>query len=122
MNQFSERCSFAVVHAGCRFIQKDEFWLGGQGSGDFQFSLFAVRKFSGQTVRICLKTYKPQEFQRLLAGFLFFLLLGRGVEEAGQKAGLQPVMMTDQNVSSTVMPEKRRMFWKVREIPMLMIW
>src|SRR6185295_225118 len=78
VDQLAQQNLFGRVHAGGRLIQGDQLRVGGQGPGDLQPALVAVREGAGLVVGVLADTDVVEQFHRALGDRgLFRLETGR---------------------------------------------
>ena len=72
------------IHARSRFIQQEYLHIRGQGPGNFQFALLAVRQAGGKHIGLVLQMADGQKVQGLFCQRLF-----RAPVPGGAKGGVQ---------------------------------
>ena len=71
-DQFLGLIGLALAHARGRFVEAEQFWLGGERNADFEIALLAMRQIARQFIGLA---EKPDEAKR---GFRFGVDVGEG--------------------------------------------
>src|SRR5437879_2883534 len=84
--------------AGGRLVEQEQLGIRGEGAGDLEPSLLAVRKISRVLARVLGDTDKAKQLHRLLCHALLLAAFARKLEERVPDLGLHPDMAADAHV------------------------
>ncbi len=77
---------FVAVHARYRLVEQQQFGIGRQGTRQFQFALFAIRKVVGFLKRLVVEFDPRQQLVRPRAGPALFAAKQPGARQQAQRA------------------------------------
>ena len=103
------------VHAGGRLVEQQQLRLGGQGAGDLEAALVAVRQVAGERLRAPVEADELEQLHGLVVRL--GLLALDATAAAGSPPNQRPLSRwwrPTSTFSSAVMLPNSRMFWKVR--------
>ena len=86
------------VHAGRRFVEQQQARLVGQGAGDLQPALVAVRQLHRQAVAATLEPHEVEQAERLDVGLLLLVALGRRAHDRAEPGRVEVVVLADEDV------------------------
>ena len=84
--------------AGRRLVEQQKVWVAGQGAGDFQAALVAVRQVAGVIVGMLLNPHEVQELHRFLGDAGFLVAGGPRLEQRIPDLGVHPRVFADPDV------------------------
>ena len=105
------------VHAGRRFVQQQQFHVGGQRPGDLQPALFAVGQVVGFEIFLALQVDHLQQALGLLGDGLFLPPELRRAQDGLGHAVVQLPQHGRLDVVDDGHLLEQPMFWKVRAMP-----
>ena len=108
----------AWVEARCRLIEAEQGGLGAHGTRDLETPLGAIREVAGGIVRALGERNLVEPELGAINGLGLGVDVAFGAQKAQHRpsrdAAISALCWATIRFSSTVMPENRRMFWKVR--------
>ena len=110
---------FARIEAGGRLVEAEEERLGAHGAGDLEPALGAIGQVAGRVVGALDEVDLLEPVDRLVdrRGLVAVAIAGQrrtGRRSCSPRRRISVLCCATMRFSSTVMPPKRRMFWKVR--------